>query len=206
MFSAMVWHDEVRYPATASRTPTCRRAGHNAAVVRNCSASWNSFMRTINVLATTQRISADDRVKIEASDPAIRLIDAGGWFDGETRETWAARRGRSDHRRLTVSSRSTRQGTAAKMASSTPSRGQQPARQRSVGQRYCRRRITGCAKPRILAISPATSSDREAVGNACQPQAADSARDPSVAIRAHPYLGKVRNDGSTSGAVLWSCR
>jgi hypothetical protein len=39
-------------------------------------------MRTINVLAT-QRISADDRAKIEASDPEIRLIDAGGWFDGE---------------------------------------------------------------------------------------------------------------------------
>jgi hypothetical protein len=46
-------------------------------------------MRTINVLAT-QRISADDRAKIEASDPAIRLIDAGGWFDGEIRETWTA--------------------------------------------------------------------------------------------------------------------
>jgi hypothetical protein len=46
-------------------------------------------MRTINVLAT-QRISADDRAKIEASDPAIRLIDAGGWIDGEIRETWTA--------------------------------------------------------------------------------------------------------------------
>ena len=46
-------------------------------------------MRTINVLAT-QRISGDDRAKIEASDPAIRLIDAGGWFDGEIRETWTA--------------------------------------------------------------------------------------------------------------------
>src|SRR6266853_2902558 len=46
-------------------------------------------MRSINVLAT-QRISLDDRAKIEASDPAIRLIDAGGWFDGEIRETWAA--------------------------------------------------------------------------------------------------------------------
>src|SRR5580704_16812938 len=46
-------------------------------------------MRTINVLAT-QRISADDRAKIEASDPAIRLIDGGGWFDGEIRETWTA--------------------------------------------------------------------------------------------------------------------
>ena len=46
-------------------------------------------MRSINVLAT-QRISADDRAKIEASDPAIRLIDAGGWFDGEIRENWTA--------------------------------------------------------------------------------------------------------------------
>jgi hypothetical protein len=46
-------------------------------------------MRTINVLAT-QRISADDRAKVEASDPAIRLIDAGGWFDGEIRENWTA--------------------------------------------------------------------------------------------------------------------
>ena len=46
-------------------------------------------MRTINVLAT-QRISADDRAKIEASDPEIRLIDAGGWFDGEIRENWTA--------------------------------------------------------------------------------------------------------------------
>src|SRR5215207_5608423 len=46
-------------------------------------------MRTINVLAT-QRISADDRAKIEASDPAIRLIDAGGWFEGEIRENWTA--------------------------------------------------------------------------------------------------------------------
>jgi len=26
--------------------------------------------------------------KIEASDPAIRLIDAGGWFEGEIRESW----------------------------------------------------------------------------------------------------------------------
>ena len=45
-------------------------------------------MRSINVLAI-QRISADDRAKIEASDPAIRLIDAGGWFEGEIRETWS---------------------------------------------------------------------------------------------------------------------
>src|SRR3954447_21139712 len=52
------------------------------------SANWNLLMRNINVLAI-QRISADDRAKIEASDPAIHLIDAGGWFEGEIRETWS---------------------------------------------------------------------------------------------------------------------
>jgi phosphoglycerate dehydrogenase-like enzyme len=46
-------------------------------------------MRTIDILAT-QRITADDRAKIEESDPAIRLTDAGGWFDGEILETWTA--------------------------------------------------------------------------------------------------------------------
>jgi phosphoglycerate dehydrogenase-like enzyme len=44
-------------------------------------------MRSINILAI-QRISTGDRAKIEASDPAIRLIDAGGWFEGEIREGW----------------------------------------------------------------------------------------------------------------------
>src|SRR3954465_4364391 len=45
-------------------------------------------MRSINVLAI-QRISAADRAKIEASDPAVELIDAGGWFEGEIRDTWS---------------------------------------------------------------------------------------------------------------------
>jgi len=44
-------------------------------------------MRTFNVLTLT-RINADDRAGIEAINPAIRLTDAGGWFDGEYRETW----------------------------------------------------------------------------------------------------------------------
>ena len=34
-------------------------------------------------------MSAEDRIKIEASDPAVRLIDAGGWFEGEIRESWS---------------------------------------------------------------------------------------------------------------------
>jgi glyoxylate/hydroxypyruvate reductase len=46
-------------------------------------------MREVNVLSI-QRISADDRARITAVDPAIRLVDAGGWFDGEIRETWPA--------------------------------------------------------------------------------------------------------------------
>lgn len=51
-------------------------------------------MRTINILSL-QRISAGDIAKIEKADPAIRFVDAGGWFDGEIRDTWsefAARR------------------------------------------------------------------------------------------------------------------
>jgi phosphoglycerate dehydrogenase-like enzyme len=46
-------------------------------------------MRRVNVLAI-QRISAADRAAIEAVDLAVRLTDAGGWFDGEIRATWPA--------------------------------------------------------------------------------------------------------------------
>jgi glyoxylate/hydroxypyruvate reductase len=46
-------------------------------------------MQTINVL-NIQRLSAADRTKIEAVGQPIRLTDAGGWFDGEYRETWPA--------------------------------------------------------------------------------------------------------------------
>jgi glyoxylate/hydroxypyruvate reductase A len=46
-------------------------------------------MQQINVL-NIQRISAADRAKIKAVDPAIRLTDAEGWYDGEIRETWSA--------------------------------------------------------------------------------------------------------------------
>src|SRR5712671_153944 len=46
-------------------------------------------MHRINVLSI-QRISAEDRGKIEAVDLAIELTDAGGWYDGEIRETWPA--------------------------------------------------------------------------------------------------------------------
>jgi len=55
------------------------------------SSQWfgKSSMRKINVLSI-EHISAEDRAKIEAVDPAIQLTDAGGWYDGEIRETWPA--------------------------------------------------------------------------------------------------------------------
>ena len=46
-------------------------------------------MPGINILSI-QRVSAAERAQIEAVDPGIRLTDAGGWFDGEYRETWPA--------------------------------------------------------------------------------------------------------------------
>jgi glyoxylate/hydroxypyruvate reductase A len=46
-------------------------------------------MRKINILAM-QRIGAADRARIEAVDPGVQLTDAGGWYDGEIRESWPA--------------------------------------------------------------------------------------------------------------------
>jgi phosphoglycerate dehydrogenase-like enzyme len=46
-------------------------------------------MRQIDVLSI-QRISPQDRAMIEAVAPTVRVIDAGGWFDGEIRDTWPA--------------------------------------------------------------------------------------------------------------------
>jgi len=46
-------------------------------------------MANVNILSI-QRVSAAERAQIEAVDPGIRLTDAGGWFDGEYRETWPA--------------------------------------------------------------------------------------------------------------------
>jgi phosphoglycerate dehydrogenase-like enzyme len=46
-------------------------------------------MRRIDVL-TIQRLRAAERRRIEAVAPAVRLTDAGGWFDGEYRDTWPA--------------------------------------------------------------------------------------------------------------------
>src|ERR1700745_2804107 len=46
-------------------------------------------MHRIKVLSI-QRISAEDRAKIETVDPTIQLTDAGGWFDGEYRHALPA--------------------------------------------------------------------------------------------------------------------
>jgi phosphoglycerate dehydrogenase-like enzyme len=44
-------------------------------------------MPEVKILGIT-RIGAADRERIEAVDPRVRFTDAGGWFDGEYRETW----------------------------------------------------------------------------------------------------------------------
>lgn len=44
-------------------------------------------MRNVNIL-TLMHLSAQHRARIETVDPSVRLTDAGGWFDGEYRETW----------------------------------------------------------------------------------------------------------------------
>ena len=46
-------------------------------------------MPKLNILNLT-RMSAHERAKITAVDPAVELIDGGGWFEGEYRETWPA--------------------------------------------------------------------------------------------------------------------
>jgi glyoxylate/hydroxypyruvate reductase len=46
-------------------------------------------MASVNIL-TLQRLSAADTARILDVDPTIRLVDAGGWFDGEYRDTWPA--------------------------------------------------------------------------------------------------------------------
>jgi phosphoglycerate dehydrogenase-like enzyme len=41
-------------------------------------------------ILTLTRLSPEDRAKVEAIDPSVKVTDAGGWFDGEYRETWPA--------------------------------------------------------------------------------------------------------------------
>ena len=44
-------------------------------------------MRRVEVL-TIQPTGATDLARIAAVDPVVHVIDAGGWFDGEIRDTW----------------------------------------------------------------------------------------------------------------------
>ena len=46
-------------------------------------------MQRINIL-NIHRLGGADRAQIEAVDAAVALTDAGGWFDGEIRQTWPA--------------------------------------------------------------------------------------------------------------------
>ena len=46
-------------------------------------------MRRVEVLSI-QRVGAADLARIAAVDPRVNVADAGGWFDGEIRETWPA--------------------------------------------------------------------------------------------------------------------
>src|SRR5215471_5319144 len=70
---------EVNAPTPRSRKSPAPRGREEA----------DRFMERLNVLSIA-RISAEDRAKIKAVDSAVRLTDAGGWFDSEIRETWAA--------------------------------------------------------------------------------------------------------------------
>lgn len=45
-------------------------------------------MRPVNILSI-QRSTPEEQAKIQAVDPGVGLIDAGGWFDGEIRDTWS---------------------------------------------------------------------------------------------------------------------
>ncbi|HVB16013.1 MAG TPA: NAD(P)-dependent oxidoreductase, partial [Stellaceae bacterium] len=44
-------------------------------------------MPAINILSI-QRSTEAERARIAALDKRVRLVDAGGWFDGEIRDTW----------------------------------------------------------------------------------------------------------------------
>ena len=120
--------------------------------------------RMVNILVI-QRIGAADKTRIEAVDPAVRLVDAGGWFDGEIRDTWpafttrryigrnarwrghargtrpGARRGGDHPRRVSVSHRPARPRPAPQMVSSAARRGEQPLDRRFVGQRRHRHHL-----------------------------------------------------------------
>lgn len=46
-------------------------------------------MRNVNILSLL-RLNDADKAKIRAVAPGVELVEAGGWFDGEYRDTWPA--------------------------------------------------------------------------------------------------------------------
>ncbi|MBV8779144.1 MAG: D-2-hydroxyacid dehydrogenase [Alphaproteobacteria bacterium] len=44
----------------------------------------------MTTILAIQRTSPAERARIAAVDPAVRFVDAGGWFDGEMRDSWPA--------------------------------------------------------------------------------------------------------------------
>ena len=69
--------------------PMAKASAKHYGAARFCESGSEVPMQQVQVL-NIQRLSAVDRAKIEAVDPAVRLTEAGGWFDGEYRETWPA--------------------------------------------------------------------------------------------------------------------
>src|SRR5258706_5106597 len=84
-----MWIGDVAVVAIMPRPGPARHDDCVAGRYRRAATSWLVVRMAVNVLAI-ERISAADRTQIEAVDPAIRLTDAGGWYDGEIRETFPA--------------------------------------------------------------------------------------------------------------------
>src|SRR5437588_866439 len=50
----------------------------------------DEYTQAKGIFTKIRHLGAADHARIKAIDPAINLVDAGGWFDGEYRETWPA--------------------------------------------------------------------------------------------------------------------
>ena len=145
-------------------------------------------MQQVQVL-NIQRLSSADRARIEAVDPAVRLIEAGGWFDGESakpgrpiprsrylvpgaagsgtreeRDRLLARGG--DHsRRLPVSARFAGAGAPAEMVSPASCGRQQSPRAAISGAATRRRR------PRAAPATPFRSPNMRSRASSTSPWA-----------------------------------
>jgi phosphoglycerate dehydrogenase-like enzyme len=77
------------WPAAPPGVKIANEERPQARAASRISSPKNTSMRRINVLAL-QRLAPAERESIAAVDAAVRLVDAGGWFDGEYRESWPA--------------------------------------------------------------------------------------------------------------------